>query len=73
MSTRLLGRSPLRDLAPVVLVGELRDRRNVALDVVGLQWRAPRPGKDLAGDQPRFVFGAGAGHPLLAATEVSVV
>ena len=38
---------PLSDLALVVLVGELRDRRDFALDVVGLQRRAPGPGENL--------------------------
>ena len=60
---------PFADLALVVLVGELRDGRDVALDVVGLQRRAPGPGEDLAGDQPRLVFGACAVHALVAAPE----
>ena len=60
---------PLADLALVVLVGELRDRRDFALDVVGLQRRAPGPGENLAGDQPRLVLGAGTIHALVAAPE----
>src|SRR3954451_9720886 len=59
----------LADLALVVLIGELRDRRHVALHVVRLQRRSPRTGEDLGGDQPRFVLGAGASHPLVAATD----
>src|SRR3954454_22095702 len=43
----------LADLALVVLIGELRDRRHVALHVVRLQWRLPRPGEYLTGYQPR--------------------
>jgi hypothetical protein len=61
---------PLADLALVVLVGELPDRRDVALDVFSLQPRAPRSGEDLAGDQPCLVFGTCTGHSLVAAPEV---
>src|SRR5215211_7488728 len=56
----------LAGLAPVVLVGELRDRWDLALDVVGLQRGAPGSGENLAGDQPRLVFGARAIHALVA-------
>ena len=59
----------LSDFALVVLVGELRDRRDFALDVVGLQRRAPGPGEDLAGDQPCLVFGTCTIHALVAAPE----
>src|SRR3954451_24658725 len=61
----------LADLALVVLVGELREGRHVACDVVRLKRRRPRPGEDLTGDQPRFVLGAGPGHPRVAATEAN--
>ena len=60
---------PLADLALVVLVGELRDRRDFALDVVGLQRRAPGSGENLAGDQPCLVFGTCTIHALVAAPE----
>lgn len=60
---------PLSDFALIVLVGELRDGRDGLLHVVGLQRRAPRPGEDLAGDQPRLVFGARTIHALVASTE----
>jgi len=59
----------LSDLALVVLVGELRDSRNVALDVVGLQRRAPGPRENLAGDQPSLVLGTCTIHSLIAAPE----
>jgi hypothetical protein len=60
---------PLSHLALVVLVSELRDRRDVLLHVVGLQRGAPGPGQDLACDQPRLVFGAGTVHALVTAPE----
>src|SRR5262245_58122 len=60
---------PLPDLALVVLVSELRDGRDFAVDVVGLQRRRPGPGEDLAGNQSRLVLGSGAGHAFVAAPE----
>jgi hypothetical protein len=64
-----VGAQSLPNLSLVVLAGELRDRRDVGVDVVGLQWRCPCPGEDLAGDQSCLVLGAGAGHAFVAAAD----
>src|SRR3954451_8227117 len=61
----------LADLPLVMLFGELRDRRDVALDAVGLQRRAPSSREDLSGDQPCLVLGTRACHALVAAPETN--